>query len=78
MSTNLVSIFYNSGIVTTTRVTHASPAGTYAISANRNWENDARVLEDGQDPNICKDIAYQLVHTSPGNKFKVCIGIPIP
>jgi len=26
------------GIVTTTRVTHATPAGTYAHVANRDWE----------------------------------------
>ncbi|CAH2044365.1 unnamed protein product, partial [Iphiclides podalirius] len=60
----------DAGIVTTTRVTHASPAGVYAKAANRNWENDARVREDNQDPNNCPDIAYQLVHSSPGKHFK--------
>ncbi|CAG4973237.1 unnamed protein product [Parnassius apollo] len=64
----------DAGIVTTTRVTHASPAGVYAKSANRNWENDAKVREDNQDPNTCQDIAYQLVHSSPGNQFKVILG----
>ncbi|KAK9744824.1 Alkaline phosphatase [Popillia japonica] len=57
------------GIVTTTRITHASPAGAYAHSANRDWESDS----DGVDPN-CKDIAYQLVHEEVGSKFNVILG----
>ncbi|XP_062439023.1 intestinal-type alkaline phosphatase-like [Rhea pennata] len=48
------------GIVTTTRVQHASPAGTYAHVVNRNWYADASMpaaaLSQG-----CKDIAWQLV-----------------
>lgn len=59
------------GIVTTARVTHASPAGAYANTANRDWENDADVRADQHDPELCRDIAYQLVHTYPGNQFKV-------
>lgn len=63
-----------SGIVTTTRVTHASPAGTYAHTAERDWEHDAELLEDcggvARDT-LQKDIAYQLVHSAPGNQLKV-------
>lgn len=59
------------GIVTTTRVTHASPAGVYARAANRNWESDANVRQDNQDPAQCRDIAYQLIHSFPGNHLKV-------
>lgn len=67
-------LFKYTGLVTTTRVTHASPAGAYAKVANRNWENDATVRDNNQDPDICPDIAHQLVHSYPGNKFKVhCI-----
>ena len=48
------------GIVTTTRVTHATPATTYAYSASREWENYdkqfANVAREG-----CRDIASQLV-----------------
>lgn len=48
------------GVVTTTRVQHASPAGTYAHVVNRNWYSDAnmpaKALEDG-----CQDIAQQLI-----------------
>lgn len=50
----------STGIVTTTRVTHATPAATYAKSADRGWEADslmpARARRDG-----CEDIAAQLI-----------------
>ncbi|XP_013183850.2 membrane-bound alkaline phosphatase [Amyelois transitella] len=62
------------GIVTTTRVTHASPSGTYAKSADRHWENDAEVLSDSQDPERCIDVARQLVYMNPGKQFKVILG----
>lgn len=61
------------GIVTTTRITHASPAGAYAKTANRGWENDLEVTGAGHDTARCPDIAHQLVHMHPGNQFKVNI-----
>lgn len=67
------------GIVTTTRITHATPAGTYAHVANRDWEDDAGQIFDGQDPNACDDIAEQLILGPTGKNFKVtyCNGIII-
>ncbi|XP_046657864.1 alkaline phosphatase-like isoform X1 [Daphnia pulicaria] len=62
------------GIVTTTRVTHATPAGTYAHVANRDWEDDYAQSFDGVDSTICDDIAEQLVLSSPGKNFKVILG----
>nr|ABR88230.1 membrane-bound alkaline phosphatase [Heliothis virescens] len=62
------------GIVTTTRITHASPAGTFAKTANRTWENDGEVSQMGLNAKDCPDIAHQLVHHHPGNKFKVIFG----
>ena len=59
------------GIVTTTRVTHATPAGAYAHSANRDWEDDYAQSFDGVDSNSCDDIAEQLFLNSPGNNLKV-------
>ena len=59
------------GIVTTTRVTHATPAGTYAHVAHRDWEDDSYIHSAGIDTNTCSDIAEQLVETKPGNKLKV-------
>ena len=48
------------GIVTTTRVTHATPASAYAHSANRDWEtydeNFQKFFNLG-----CRDIASQLI-----------------
>ena len=61
----------STGIVTTTRVTHASPSGTYAHIANRDWENDAEVRASDQDPDNCADIAKQLVLNDPGKNMKV-------
>ncbi|KAK3599101.1 hypothetical protein CHS0354_016358 [Potamilus streckersoni] len=47
------------GIVTTSRITHASPAALYAHTAERDWEGDADM--EGVDGD-CKDIAYQLIY----------------
>ncbi|KFQ79285.1 Intestinal-type alkaline phosphatase, partial [Phoenicopterus ruber ruber] len=49
------------GIVTTTRVQHASPSGTYAHVVNRNWYADASMPAEALRQG-CKDIAWQLVH----------------
>ncbi|KAJ2949264.1 hypothetical protein O0L34_g6216 [Tuta absoluta] len=61
------------GIVTTTRVTHASPAGMYAHVSERNWESDADVPDECLALG-CHDIAYQLVSSDPGRQFKVIMG----
>lgn len=46
------------GLVTTTRVTHATPGALYAHTPERDWENDADI--DDHEGN-CKDIAAQLI-----------------
>ena len=46
------------GIVTTSRITHATPAAAYAHSPDRYWEGD--VNTEGKEGN-CRDIAQQLV-----------------
>jgi len=50
----------STGVVTTTRITHATPAATYAKSASRGWEDisdmPAEAIAAG-----CVDIALQLV-----------------
>lgn len=60
--------------MTTTRVTHASPSGTYAHIAHRDWENDGAIRRSGQDPNICDDIAKQLIMREPGSNINVILG----
>ena len=57
------------GFVTTTRVTHATPAGLYAHSANRDWECDSQVPLANR--NECKDIARQLIEDEPGRSVNV-------
>ena len=48
------------GVVTTARITHATPAATYAKSADRNWEDVSDMPQEAVDAG-CKDIATQLV-----------------
>ncbi|MGE8225618.1 MAG: alkaline phosphatase [Stenotrophomonas sp.] len=51
------------GIVSTARLTHATPAATYAHSPERNWENDTDLPEAAKAAG-CVDIAQQLISTS--------------
>ena len=48
------------GVVTTTRITHATPAATYSHSPDRDWENDAVLTAEARQ-NGCVDIARQLL-----------------
>lgn len=66
------SVGKRTGIVTTTRVTHATPAAAYAHSFHRNWECEAKIPEEFR--NKTKDIAVQLVENAPGSKFNVILG----
>lgn len=61
------------GIISTARITHATPAATYSHTAFRDWESDAN-LSDEAKQNGCKDIAAQLVDWSAGNGFEVVLG----
>ena len=49
------------GVVTTARLTHATPAATYAKSADRNWEDISDMSQEAVDAG-CEDIASQLVN----------------
>ncbi|XP_077988813.1 alkaline phosphatase-like [Glandiceps talaboti] len=60
------------GIVSTTRLTHATPAAVYAHSADRVWENNNKIPIE-QRIHGCKDIALQLVE-GPGKDIKVLLG----
>lgn len=60
------------GIVTQARITHATPAATYAHSVHRNWEYDAKIPSNMTS---CQaDIARQLVENEPGTNFDVIFG----
>lgn len=45
----------STGVVTTARLTHATPATTYAHSVSRRWENDAQLTDKR-----CRDIGKQI------------------
>ncbi|XP_076237776.1 alkaline phosphatase 4 isoform X2 [Calliopsis andreniformis] len=62
----------HTGFVTTTRITHATPAGLYAHINNRDWECDTAIPT--RYKNCVKDIARQLIEDAPGNKFQVMMG----
>uniref|UniRef100_A0A8D1MIA2 alkaline phosphatase n=1 Tax=Sus scrofa TaxID=9823 RepID=A0A8D1MIA2_PIG len=72
------------GVVTTTRVQHASPAGTYAHTVNRNWYSDVNLPAEAQAQG-CQDIATQLVYNMDidvilggGRKYMFPEGTPDP
>ncbi|WP_242007596.1 alkaline phosphatase [Luteimonas cucumeris] len=61
------------GIVTTARITHATPGATYSHSAERNWENDTELSESARAQG-CADIARQLIENPYGNGPEVVFG----
>lgn len=63
----------STGAVTTTKITHATPAATYGHLPERNWESDVDV---GQSPagGDCVDFARQLVEQPFGDGLEVALG----
>ena len=61
------------GIVTTTALTHATPAAAYAHSPERNWESDADLPANAADKD-CRDIATQLIEFDHGDGLEVALG----
>ncbi|WP_299196167.1 alkaline phosphatase [uncultured Erythrobacter sp.] len=57
------------GIVSTARITHATPASVYSRASDRDWESDAGIPEDQRGLG-CDDIAKQLVQSD----FTVALG----
>ncbi|XP_063225041.1 alkaline phosphatase 4-like [Bacillus rossius redtenbacheri] len=60
------------GLVTTTRLTHATPAALYAHANSRDWECDGAVPADQRS--CAKDVARQLVEELPGRNLRVVLG----
>jgi alkaline phosphatase len=61
------------GVVTTTKVTHATPAATFSHSADRNWENDT-IMAKAPGTASCTDIARQMVESPYGSGPDVMLG----
>ena len=71
-SDNLYVFLYkgkSTGIVTTSRVTHATPAPLYAWSPDRKWEDDSHLPPSARHHG-CQDIAAQIVN-EPGQNINV-------
>jgi len=66
----------STGIVSTARITHATPAACYSHSPERNWEQDADVRTDHKDAIDAgfKDIALQLIEFPFGDGLEVALG----
>lgn len=58
----------STGVVSTARLTHATPAATYAHAASREWEHNSSIGSG------CKDIASQFIDFSYGNGIEVAMG----
>lgn len=63
----------STGVVTTARITHATPAATYAHVPERNWESDDKLTAEAVQSG-CKDIARQLIEFPYGNGLEVALG----
>ncbi|WP_179952296.1 alkaline phosphatase [Marinicella rhabdoformis] len=63
---------FRTGIVTTARLTHATPAATYANSEKRGWEADSDIPKKYRKD--CKDIALQLIDYPHGDGLEVAMG----
>ncbi|NOZ66213.1 MAG: alkaline phosphatase [Alphaproteobacteria bacterium] len=63
----------NTGIITTARLTHATPAAAYAHSPERNWESDGDIPSQEQQFG-CIDIARQFIDFPVGDGIEVAFG----
>lgn len=60
----------STGVVTTARVTHATPAACYAHITERDWESDQDMPADA----TVSDIAHQLIDVEVGDGLEVVLG----
>lgn len=61
------------GIVTTSRITHATPASAFGHAPHRDWEDDTGLPEDARAADF-PDLARQLVEFSAGDGLDVVLG----
>lgn len=62
----------STGVVSTARLTHATPATVYAVSPIRDWEANVDMPETGTEG--CRDIAQQILGDLGGNGLEVALG----
>lgn len=59
------------GVISTARLTHATPAAVYAKTVDRNWEDNSKLPEDCTAQ---KDVAAQLVNAFKAGTVDVALG----
>lgn len=64
---------FATGVVTTARITHATPAATYAHSPERDWESDADLSAEAVTHG-CSDIARQLIESGFPRGLDIAMG----
>ncbi len=64
---------FATGVVSTARITHATPAATYAHVPSRAWESDAQLPAAAAEAG-CRDIARPLVEFAHGDGIEVVLG----
>ena len=63
----------STGLVTTSRITDATPAAAYAHSPDRTWENDARTPKSALSKG-CGDLASRLISFGDGGGIDLVLG----
>ncbi len=61
------------GIVSTTRITHATPASAYGSTPMRDWEADSDLTDEARAQG-CIDLARQLVDWPHGDGLEIALG----
>jgi len=61
------------GVVTTTRITHATPAACYGHAPHRDWEDDTALPAAAREAGF-PDLARQLVEFAEGDGIDVALG----
>lgn len=66
----------STGVVSTARITHATPAACYAHTPDRDWESDGDIFKSSKEASGAKfpDIARQLVEFPFGDGLEVALG----
>ncbi|MGI8641666.1 MAG: alkaline phosphatase [Pyrinomonadaceae bacterium] len=66
----------STGVVTTARLTHATPGACYAHTADRDWESDSDISKGSKEAYDAKfpDIARQLIEFNYGDGLEVALG----
>lgn len=66
----------STGVISTARLTHATPAACYAHSPHRDWESDKDIFDKRRDAFDAKfpDLARQLIEFKYGDGLEVALG----